>query len=303
VGGAAIQIDGAVYGDDLDIPSSRLVRVSPGFFATFGIAPLEGRVFTGLDGGDAPPVAIVNQSFVQEHFPDGVALGRRIRAGLLATANPWREIVGVVPDVGIQRLGIEDQDSPAGLYVPVAQDAVPLSALVVRAQGDPLALTRAVRDAVVAIDPDTPIYAVYSLRGRIDEELWFYGVFGGLFAVFGAAALFMATIGLYGVMSFSVSRRTQEMGIRMALGAQARQVRALVLRQGMTQIAFGTVIGTGLALLVSRGLEVFLLGGRTWDPVTYLLVFAVLAVTGLLASSIPAARATRVDPADALRAG
>jgi ABC-type antimicrobial peptide transport system permease subunit len=124
-----------------------------------------------------------------------------------------------------------------------------------------------------------------------------------LFAVFGAAALFMASIGLYGVMSFSVSRRVQEMGIRMALGAQGRQVRALVLRQGMAQIALGMVIGTGLALLVARGLQLFLLGGRTWDPVTYLLVFAVLAVTGLLASSIPAARATLVDPADALRAG
>jgi ABC-type antimicrobial peptide transport system permease subunit len=220
--------------------------------------------------------------------------------GLQSTA-PWREVVGVVPDLSMEGVGDPQPDPPAGVYVPLAQGNVGFASLAVRTEGAPLAITSEVRDRVAAADPDTPIYFVDTLQGRIDEEIWFYRVFGTLFAVFGAAALFMASVGLYGVMSFSVSRRVLEMGIRMALGAQGAQVRRLVVRQGMLQIGLGLVLGTGLALLVARGLRILILDAEPWDPGTYALVFGVLAVTGFTASSIPAQRATRVDPSTALR--
>ena len=141
-----------------------------------------------------------------------------------------------------------------------------------------------------------------TLQARIDENLWFYRVFGGLFAVFGGAALFMASVGLYGVMSFSVSRRVQEIGDpHLALGAQGGQVRALILKQGMLQVAIGLLLGTGLALLVARGLRALVYDAKSFDPATYAVVFAALALTGLAASAIPAARATRVHPSEALR--
>jgi ABC-type antimicrobial peptide transport system permease subunit len=201
----------------------------------------------------------------------------------------------------MEGVGDPDPNPPAGLYLPLAQGNITFASLVARTEGPPLAITGQVRDQVTSADPDTPIYFVGSLRDRIDEELWFYGVFGTLFAVFGAAALFMASVGLYGVMSFSVSRRVLEMGIRMALGAQGSQVRRLVVRQGMIQIAVGLLIGTGLAVLFARGMRFLFLGAEPWDPLTYLLVFTVLALTGFTASAIPARRATRVHPSVALR--
>jgi putative ABC transport system permease protein len=301
-GSGPLQIEGAAYATDRDLPSARVARVSPRFFETFEVRALQGRVLTVADASDAPAVAVVTESFARSHFPGADALGRRVRLGGLDSENPWLEIVGVVPDAGLDRPGGTFGTAVGGFYLPIAQSPVQLGSLVVRTQGSPLAITASVREAVAAADPDVPIFAVDTLRARIDDGLWFYAVFGGLFAVFGGAALFMASVGLYGVMAFSVSRRTHEMGIRMALGAQGGQVRALVLRQGMTQIALGMVLGTGLALLVARGLRGIILGAQTWDPATYAVVFTILGLTGLLASAVPAARATRVDPVTALRA-
>jgi putative ABC transport system permease protein len=301
-GSGPLQIEGTAYATDRDLPSGRVARVSHRFFETFEVRALQGRLLTAADASDAPPVAVVTESFARSHFPGADALGRRVRIGGLDSENPWLEIVGVVPDAGLDRPGGTFGTAVGGFYLPIAQSPVQLGSLVVRTQGSPLAITASVREAVAAADPDVPIFAVDTLRARIDDGLWFYAVFGGLFAVFGGAALFMASVGLYGVMAFSVSRRTHEMGIRMALGAQGGQVRALVLRQGMTQIALGMVLGTGLALLVARGLRGIILGAQTWDPATYAVVFTILGLTGLLASAVPAARATRVDPVTALRA-
>jgi predicted permease len=301
-GSLRTHVEGTTYATSEDIPRARIAVVSPGFFATYGVEAVQGRLLNALDTRDAPRVAVVNESFVRARFPDGVALGRRVRTGPLETEEEWREIVGVVPDLGL--VAVSDnvpQSQQAGLYVPLAQGDERFISISAVVDGAPLALTGPVRAAVTAADPDTPIYFVDTLRARIDQDLWFYGVFGGLFAVFGGAALFMASVGLYGVMSFSVSRRTQEMGIRMALGAEGGQVRALVLRQGMLQIAFGLVIGTGLAVLVARGLQYVVYQAKAFDPATYAVVFAALALTGLAASAIPAARATRVHPSQALR--
>jgi predicted permease len=300
-GEATFAEDGASYTSETDLPSSRMILASPGYFPTFDLTPIHGRLFTRLDGADATPVAIVNESFVRQRFADGQAVGRRIRVGGLDSDEPWREVVGVVRDAGMEGPNDPDAGAPDGFYVPLAQGDANFISVAARTGGSPLAITELVRNEVATADPDTPIYFVDTLGARIEEDLWFYSVFGTLFAVFGAAALFMASVGLYGVMSFTVSRRIQEMGIRMALGAEAAQVRGLVLRQGMVQIGLGMLLGTGLAILVARGLQIFILGAKPWDPATYALVFAVLTLTGLAASAVPARRATRVDPMVALR--
>jgi predicted permease len=299
-----VQVEGESYTADKDIPRGRSVEVSPGFFAAFDAKLLQGRLFTALDGPDAPRVAVVNESFVRARFPDGVALGRRIRSGPLNTKNEWSEIVGVIGDLGmvnVDREGQVERDPPGGFYVPIAQTDQQFVSIAARASVAPLTLTGPVRDAVAGLDADTPIDYAATLQSRLDDNLWFYRVFGTLFAVFGGAALFMASVGLYGVMSFSVSRRSQEMGIRMALGAEAAQVRALVLKQAMTQIGVGLFFGTGLALLLGTGIKAMTYDAHSWDPATYGLVFAVLALTGLAATAAPAARATRVAPIEALR--
>jgi predicted permease len=300
--GGPVAIDGASYGTERDLPAARWARVTSAFFETFEVSVLEGRALTALDTRDAPPVVVVNESFARRHFPDGPVVGRRLRMGGLESAEPWRDIVGVVPDLRLE--GVGDIDAPAadGFYVPLAQDDSRFLSLAVRGAGSPMAFAGPVRELVMAVDSDTPIYFVRTLQSAIDEGLWFYRVFGALFAAFGAAALFMASVGLFGVMSFSVSRRVPEMGIRMALGAEAAQVRGLVLKQGMRQLALGMLIGTALAVLVARGLQMLVYGSRPWDPATYGLVFALLTLTGLAATLVPALRATKVDPVHALRA-
>jgi predicted permease len=299
--GGRVALDGVSYGSESELPSARWARVSPSFFAAFEADISRGRGFTDQDTRDASPVTVVNESFAARHFAGGDALGRRIRTGGLDSDEPWREIVGVVPDLALEGVGDADPPPPDGYYVPLAQHDARFMSLALRATANPLALTAPVRDLVVSVDSDTPIYFVQTLQAAIDENLWFYRVFGSLFAAFGVAALFLASIGLFGVMSFSVSRRTPEMGIRMALGAEARQVRGLILRQGMRQIAIGMLLGTGLALLVARGLEMVVYGSQPWDPATYAIVFALLVLTGLAATLVPALRATRVDPVQALR--
>lgn len=153
----------------------------------------------------------------------------------------------------------------------------------------------------MAVDRDLPIYWVWTMADAIARGTWFYRVFGTIFLLFGVVALFLASVGLYGVMAFSVSRRTQEVGVRMALGAQSRDVLKLIFRQGMTQLAIGLVLGLLLAAALSRGLEVILFQVQPWDPVIFLLIIGVLALTSLAAWLVPARRATRVDPLVALK--
>jgi ABC-type antimicrobial peptide transport system permease subunit len=164
-----------------------------------------------------------------------------------------------------------------------------------------MALAPLVRDEVVTVDENLPIYWVRTLEQAIAQNTWFYSVFGTLFVIFGGVALLLAAIGLYGVMSFAVSRRTKEVGVRMALGAERGDVIKLVLKQGLWQLAIGVVLGVGLGALLSRGLQEFLFEVGAMDPMTFVAIAVVLVGTGIVASLIPARRATRVDPVVALR--
>jgi putative ABC transport system permease protein len=238
---------------------------------------------------------------VDKYFPGQSPLGRQVRVGRSESLEPWLTVVGVVPDMWMQSVGNDPGTPTEGFYVPVQQSDARFMSLMARGPLDPMSLTAAVRDAVQAVHTDTPIYFVDTLSGRIDEQTWVFNVFGALFMAFGVVALFLASVGLYGVMAFSVSRRTSEVGIRMALGAEGGQVLSLIMKQGMIQVAIGVTIGLGLAVLIARGLQLVMFEVSANDPGVFALVAVTLVGTGLTASVVPARRATRVDPLVALR--
>jgi putative ABC transport system permease protein len=291
-------VEGEAYATETDFPMVRTAVASPNLFETFSVALLEGRDFRWNDVADAPPVAIVNEPFARRYFPREGPIGRRVRLGGPDTEEPWVSIVGVVPDM---HLGGVNNEDPEGIYLPITQEPLRFMSLAVRARGNPMVLAPLVRDEVMAVDRDLPIYWAWTMTEAIARNTWFYRVFGVVFMIFGVVALFLASVGLYGVTAFAVSRRTQEVGVRMALGAQARDVMALIFRQGLVQVAAGLVLGLALAAALSRGLRFVLFQVEPWDPVIFVAIVLVLALTSVVASYVPARRATRVDPVVALR--
>jgi len=300
-GGTFYAQDGESYSTDQDYPRARWAMITPTFFETFGVDVLRGRAFTDQDDAGASRAVIVNESFARRDFPGEDALGKRIRRGRSDSTEEWATIVGIVPDLRMDGIGDNNSEEPEGMYFPVGQIGSRFLTAALRARGDPLDLASIVRDEVSAMDKEVPVYWVQTMTDGIGENTWFYRTFGTLFLVFGAVALFLASIGLYGVMSFGVSRRTRELGIRMALGAQGKQVQALILRQSFSQIAIGLLVGLGIAAVLSRGMGLLLFETEPWDPAIFGLISAVLAGSAFLASLIPARRATRIDPMEALR--
>ncbi len=293
-------MEGDAYPTDRDYPRARGIRVTPGYFSTFGVEPLQGRSFNRGDDRDALPVAVVNQSFVRRFSPGEDILGKRIRRGTSQSEEAWLTIVGVVPDLFMEGVG-NDKEFVHGMYLPLAQSDAQFVSIAVRGRGDPATLAPLIRDEVVRHSPDTPIYWPQTLTEAVNENLWWVDVFGGLFVVFGLGALFLAAVGLYGVMAFSVKQRTHEVGIRMALGAQAGKVLGLILRQGVVQVFLGLLIGLGLGALLSRGLRQGFTLVEPWDPQVFVGICLVLLTAAFLATIFPARRATRVDPVEALR--
>ncbi|MGH7481982.1 MAG: ABC transporter permease [Longimicrobiales bacterium] len=292
-----VAIEGVAYAAERDYPGARNALISPGFFGTFDVDLLQGRDFSIQDRAGTLPVAIVNRSFVEVHFAGENPLGRRIRFGV-DEPGPWRTIVGVAPDL---HMGGAQNEEPQGAYIPTAQAPARFMSIAARTRAAPLSITPQVRAAVRSVDDDLPIYFVETLNVAIARSNWHYGVFGGLFMVFGFVALFLGAVGLYGVMSFSVSRRTREMGVRMALGAEARDVLRLILRQGMLQLAVGLAFGVLIAFGLARLLTILLFGVKPYDPAVFASIIVVLGAAALAACMVPALRATRVTPIEALR--
>jgi len=293
-----VMLDGRAYERPQDIPRTRFVTVGPGFFETLEIPLRQGRLLDATDRATSLPVAVVNERFVRQHYPNGDAIGQRIRLGGTESTQPWLTIVGVVPDVFA---GDPQDPRPATVYRPFAQSRSAFAYISARTAGDPMALTGPVREAVASLNPDLPIYWPMTLEAAVAEPLWFVRVFGTLFAIFGIVALFLASIGLYAVMSFAVSRRTREVGIRMALGSSPARVLRLIFANGAWQLGLGLVLGLALAAGISRLLDIILFDVEPLDPVVFGAVALTLAVAGSLACLIPARRATRVDPAEAMR--
>lgn len=294
-GGSRFAIEGVTYEKQDDWPVESNVNVSAGYFTAVEAQILRGRDFTPADRDGGLPVAIINEAFERTHF-NGDALGRRIR--LAGPDSSWRTIVGIAPDLVAG--SVEDQ-TPETLFLPLSQ--IPSRGLVVlaRTDGDPASLYRTARETVNAVDPDLPIYQAGALSQLIATDNWYYGVFGALFGSFGFAALFLASVGLYGVMAFSVGQRTREMGVRMAMGATPMDVLRLVMKQGMVQTGIGLAAGTALGLAVSNLLAGFLFRVETKDPFVFATIITVLVVTAALACWIPAKKATSVDPLVAIR--
>lgn len=294
VGTGSIAFEGEVYERDEDHPRARLAAVRPGFFETIGVQPTRGRTFDEQDR-TGPPVAIANEPFVARHFPGTDPVGRRVQ---LRADSLWRTIVGVVPDL---RLNGTDRDTPEGLYLSTPPIDATFGYFLVRTTSDPAAAAPVVRRGVAEIAPEVPIRALETLDDRVEQAYWIINVVGPIFTIFGLAALFLASVGLFGVVAHSVSRRTREIGVRMALGATGGSVLATITRGGLGQALLGVVLGSGLALAGSRLLASALFGVRPGDPLVMAIVGGVLVGSALLATVVPALRALRLSPVEALR--
>ncbi len=269
--------------------------VTPGYFQTLGIPLLRGRDFKETDGPQTPAVAVINEEMARRFFPGQEAVGKRFS---FFDEDTDIEIVGVARD-SLQG-GLNETPKPL-IYLPLQQDYVPAVALCVRTTGDPAALVRTVRGEVQALNPNLPLVGVSTISEMIARVLWAPRMGAVLLTVFGSLALLLAAIGVYGVLSYSVSQRTNEIGIRMALGAQPRHVLRLVLKQGMMLVGMGIVIGLGGGFVATRLIAGLLYGVSALDPLTFLCTPLLLAFVALLAGYLPARRAARVDPLAALR--
>ncbi len=279
--------------------------VSPEYFDAIGARLVEGRFFTQSDGGNAPPVVVINQSMARTFWPKESAIGHRIR--MEGAQGAWRTVVGVVAD--IKNAGL---DRPTGteLLVPVQQrntvpnnvnNFVSTAYLVIRTKGDPLASASAVRAQVQALDNALPVSSVASMEDLMSADRARPRFLTMLLTLFSAVSLTLAALGIYGVISYLVAQRTSEIGIRMALGAQAGDVLRLIGATGLRLALAGTLIGAAGALFLTRFLSGLLFGVSSVDPLTFLAMAATLAGVTLLACYVPARRASRVDPLIALR--
>ena len=269
--------------------------VSSGYFQTVGIPLLRGRAFNDLDRKETKPVAIVNHAMAKHFWPSENPLGKRFH---FFGETQLLEVVGEVADSW--QFGVAEDPQPVA-YMPITQDYSPFGVLDVRTAGNPSAVIPSVREQVQSIDRNLAFIAVNTIGELLDQGLWAPRMGAMLLGVFGLLALLLATVGIYGVLSYSVSQRTQEVGIRMALGATSRTVLGLVVGQGMLLVAIGVGIGLAGSLGLARLLASLLFGVKTSDPATFAVVSLVLAVAAFVATYIPARRATKVDPITALR--
>jgi predicted permease len=295
-----VQIEGKAYPQASDYPVAREGIVTAGYFETFQTPLVSGREFTAADVSTSQPVAIINESFARAHFPNIDPMRHQFKRIRPDSKEPWLTIVGVVPDLLMEGIG-NNNASPIGYYIPIAQSDVANGVrIAVRTRGEPAALTSLLRSAVSSLDSDLAIYEINTMRWVIDRQTWFYTVFGTFFMTFGFCALFLAAAGLYGVMSFAVTQRTREMGVRSALGAHGGQLVLLVMRKSVLQLAIGVFLGLALALLASGALQPVLYHVDPRDRAVFAAVVATLALAGLVASILPARRVTKIDPVLAL---
>jgi putative ABC transport system permease protein len=295
---AFFQVEGYPPIDKKKDPVVGIGTVSPEYFQTMKIPLLSGRYYDARDGAEGQKLAIVNQAFANRFFRNGDSLGKRIGFGCEESEGLCRTIVGVVGN--IRQESITDEVAPE-IYVPFAQARVNGVTLVVRTTSEPLALARSVRNEVLAIDKNQPVYDVKTLAQRVNDAVAVSRSLMLLFAAFALLALVLGAVGIYGIVSYSVTQRTHEIGIRMALGARAANVLSLIMRNGLLLVMTGIVIGVGSALGLTRFLTTLLFGIEPTDTVTFVVVAGVFFLIGMMAALIPAMRATRVDPVIALR--
>jgi macrolide transport system ATP-binding/permease protein len=289
------------FRDDQDISDPRNGRltqvneVGDRYFETLGIRIVRGRAFTAADRVGSTPVIIINEAMAKQFFPNEEALGRRLH---IFNRPPAREIVGIAKTIKYNFIG---EDETTYMYLPLEQNYSSEVTVQVRAQGDPDAVLGTVRRELQAVEPTMPLLNVNTYRSIVATSLWAPRMGASLLTVFGLLALVLAAIGLYGVMSYSVSQRTREIGIRMALGAGQPTVRGMIVRQGLWLAIGGVTVGLAVAFGLARLVTNLLFGVTGADPVTFVVVPVLLLAVALVATLLPARRASRVDPVEALR--
>jgi putative ABC transport system permease protein len=280
------------------LPLVDFTRVRGDYFKTMGIGLVRGRVFTEEDQRENSTAAMVNETAVKQFWPGADPIGKRFKANVIKTEHPWREVVGVVRDV---RKDDSASESRPEVYVPHATSPTPNMSLVVRAAGDPALLGPELREAVWSLDRDLPVSSVRPLAAFVSDSVGQPRFTMTMLGIFAALALTLAMVGVYGVLSYLVAQRTNEIGIRVALGAGRGDVLRLVLFSALGLAAGGTVVGIVAALAASRLLSDQLFGVKATDLASFCAGPAALLMVTLVAAYIPARRATRVDPMVALR--
>jgi putative ABC transport system permease protein len=284
-----------------DRPNIECQSVLPDYFRTLGIQLIKGRDFNARDDLNARRVAIINETLARRFFPNEDPIGKRIRPEITTEPGdtPMREIIGVVSDARYRSLTVE---IPPKVYMPYTQFTIStVMWIALRTDADPRSLISAARTEVQALDKELPVFEVKTLDQYVSMAVAHPRFNALLLLLFAGVALILTAVGLYGVISYSVTQRTREIGIRMALGAQTHDMLMLLVKQGMTMTMIGVVIGLGGALALTRLLKTLLFGVRPADPLTFSIIVLLLTIVAFVACWLPARRATKVDPLVALR--
>lgn len=281
------------------------VTITPRFFETAGVRLVRGRNFHDRDGAPGAETVIINERLAAQFFPGEDPIGRRLRFTEREPprgkpVDAWRTIAGI--SGSILHGSSLDLYQNSVVYIPYRQEPVSAASLLVRTALPPASVMESVRRQVQAIDRDQPVQAIHTLAHVLSNDRWWYRTWGGVFAAFAIIALVLSSVGLYAVMSYAVTQRTQEIGVRMAVGAQPRQVSWLILKRGLAQLAAGLTIGLAAALGLTSVLRLGLTDVGRHDPVTFIAIATLVTVVAVAACLVPARRATRVDPVIALRA-
>jgi putative ABC transport system permease protein len=305
----SLPIDGSNWGSifivgDQPVPpraelaSAAFTTISPSYFRTLDIRLLKGRWFDERDRENAPWVTVVNETFARRFWPNQDPIGKRVKQGWPENPTPWREVIGVVADIKLEGVAAE---TPMQAYLPLAQEPWRSLALVVRTSGDPEPMVVAVEAALHEIDKDLPVSNARTMDQVMSEEIGRQRLSMIVLGLFAATALVLAALGIYGLLSYAVTQRTQEIGVRLVVGAAPADILRLVVGQGIRVVAIGAGLGLAGALALTRLMAALLFGVSPSDPATFSVVALLLTGVALVACYLPARRAMRVDPMVALR--
>jgi putative ABC transport system permease protein len=297
--GSVFIVSGKPIPPRADLPSSAFVPVSDTYFRTMGIAIKKGRGLEPRDAAGSATVIVINETLAARMWPGEDPIGQRLKQGWPEDTNPWREVVGVVADVKLQGV---DQSTPMQVFLPLTQETPRSIAIVARTAVEPGTLSKALESTVQALQPDLPAMRILPMTSLMSTAVATRRLSAMILATFGIVAILIAAVGLYGVVSHSVTERTREIGLRMALGAEGRTILRLFVGQGLMTAAAGMVVGVAGALGLSSWLRQILFGVEPTDPATLAVVAAILLIVASVACYVPARRATRVDPLVALKA-
>jgi putative ABC transport system permease protein len=299
-GGGSVVVEGKAV-DPGEEPDIFYAGVTPHWFRTLDVPILRGRDFTDAEGRDSSGVAVINQTMADKLWGKEDPLGRRFRfTG--DTAAPWFTVIGVTRDINLEGIDPHDDEAQPAAFVPYPYMATPNTGITIRTStANPEQVMSAVRAQIRASDPILPVFEVQTMQTRREEGYWEFSLFSWMFGIFGAVALMLAAIGVYGVISYGVSQRTHEIGVRMALGARSGDVLALIIRQGMTLTLAGVFLGLLGAFGVTRVIGSMLFGISPTDPISFVGIAVFLTSVAVVASYVPARRAMGVDPVTALR--